>query len=260
MTSDIVTADTVTSDMTVVNGAAPGPAVSGPAESGTASYAVRCFGNAHTFVLTPGTDFLAGDFSYNVAADRWDWSEEIYRIHGFRPGEIVPTTQLLLAHKHPEDRANFETLFDKARRDGRGMVSHHRIIDGNGATRTVLLVARGWPGSDAQPSTLNGYFIDMTAIRTHEMRKAGGEAVVRSVEHRAVIEQAKGILMAQRHIDADTAFELLSRTSQETNTKVWAIAEGMVDVLVARGRSRAHGMARPATASEATASQATADG
>jgi putative methionine-R-sulfoxide reductase with GAF domain len=42
---------------------------------------------------------------------------------------------------------------------------------------------------------------------------------------RDVIGQAKGILMATRHVDADTAFTLLVRASQTQNVKVRDIAE-----------------------------------
>ena len=42
---------------------------------------------------------------------------------------------------------------------------------------------------------------------------------------RDLIGQAKGILMATRHVDADAAFDLLVRTSQDQNTKVRNVAE-----------------------------------
>ena len=50
---------------------------------------------------------------------------------------------------------------------------------------------------------------------------------------RAVIEQAKGLLMAQHRCSADAAFEMLRAESQTTNRKLREIAEGMVDALLA---------------------------
>lgn len=44
---------------------------------------------------------------------------------------------------------------------------------------------------------------------------------------RDVIGQAKGILMATRHVDADAAFALLRATSQDLNVKLRVIAEGV---------------------------------
>lgn len=48
-------------------------------------------------------------------------------------------------------------------------------------------------------------------------------------ELRAVIEQAKGMLMLIHGIDADRAFELLKWRSQDTNTKLRPLAEQLVD-------------------------------
>ena len=46
-----------------------------------------------------------------------------------------------------------------------------------------------------------------------------------------VIEQAKGILMGYYGISSDTAFQLLCRWSQDTNTKVRRIAELLADTV-----------------------------
>jgi AmiR/NasT family two-component response regulator len=45
---------------------------------------------------------------------------------------------------------------------------------------------------------------------------------------RDVIGQAKGVLMATRHIDAEAAFDLLRTTSQGRNEKLRAVAEHVV--------------------------------
>ncbi|WP_104525885.1 GAF and ANTAR domain-containing protein [Blastococcus atacamensis] len=57
--------------------------------------------------------------------------------------------------------------------------------------------------------------------RAHNMRIA--------MESRAVIEQAKGVLMAQRHVDAEQAFEILRQASQRYNRKLREIAVGIVE-------------------------------
>jgi len=49
-----------------------------------------------------------------------------------------------------------------------------------------------------------------------------------AMESRAVIEQAKGVLMAQRHIDPEQAFEVLRDASQRYNRKLRDIAAGIV--------------------------------
>jgi AmiR/NasT family two-component response regulator len=49
-----------------------------------------------------------------------------------------------------------------------------------------------------------------------------------AMDSRAVIEQAKGVLMAQRHVDADGAFDILRDASQRYNRKLRDIAVGIV--------------------------------
>jgi len=50
-----------------------------------------------------------------------------------------------------------------------------------------------------------------------------------AMETRAVIEQAKGIIMARERCTADDAFETLSRVSQTQHTKLRAVAQAIVD-------------------------------
>ena len=57
--------------------------------------------------------------------------------------------------------------------------------------------------------------------QAHNMRVA--------MESRAVIEQAKGVLMAQRGIDATAAFDMLRDASQRYNRKLREIAAGIVE-------------------------------
>ena len=46
---------------------------------------------------------------------------------------------------------------------------------------------------------------------------------------RAVIEQAKGILIAEHNIDADEAFAMLTRLSQTSDTKLRDVARRLVE-------------------------------
>ncbi|HJR25908.1 MAG TPA: GAF and ANTAR domain-containing protein [Acidimicrobiales bacterium] len=58
-----------------------------------------------------------------------------------------------------------------------------------------------------------------------------------AMEHRSVIEQAKGMLMAAQGIDEDAAFQLLISASQRENVKLRDVAQRIVDGAVARGRT-----------------------
>ena len=62
---------------------------------------------------------------------------------------------------------------------------------------------------------------DRLAEHAHNMRLA--------MQSRAVIEQAKGVLMAQQGIGAEQAFEVLREASQRYNRKLRDIARGIVE-------------------------------
>ena len=59
-----------------------------------------------------------GAFRFYFDDQRWEWSEQVQRMHGYQPGTITPTTELMLSHKHPEDREQIEQTLDTIRRTG----------------------------------------------------------------------------------------------------------------------------------------------
>jgi len=76
---------------------------------------------------------------------------------------------------------------------------------------------------DTTPEELQSA-IDVTLQRFSEYHDLQG-----AFGRRAVIEQAKGILMARHAIDADAAFELLREHSQHNGSKLVNVAEAVVD-------------------------------
>jgi hypothetical protein len=60
------------------------------------------------------------------------------------------------------------------------------------------------------------------AVRLAELRET---QLRRALDTRDVIGQAKGILMRHRGVSADEAFDLLRRTSQDLNVKLFSLAE-----------------------------------
>ena len=76
---------------------------------------------------------------------------------------------------------------------------------------------------DGNPEELQSA-IDITLQRFREYQSLQG-----AFGRRALIEQAKGILMARHSVDADHAFELLRGHSQHNGRKLVDIAQAIVD-------------------------------
>ena len=64
--------------------------------------------------------------------------------------------------------------------------------------------------------------------RLYQTTATLAENMRRAMETRAVIEQAKGILIAQQHCTPERAFELLTRLSQATHRKLRDCAADLV--------------------------------
>jgi hypothetical protein len=74
----------------------------------------------------------------------------------------------------------------------------------------------------------HGFYVDVTPSIKQAHDESVTEAVAEIAEARSGIDQAKGMLMVIYRINADAAFELLRWRSQETNTKLRALAEQIV--------------------------------
>jgi hypothetical protein len=78
---------------------------------------------------------------------------------------------------------------------------------------------------------MNAESSDFDDIVRHEAQQVSA-AVSHIIERRAVIEQTKGMLMLLYGVDADAAFEMLVRQSQQHNVKVYLIAEQILKDLL----------------------------
>lgn len=186
--------------------------------------------------LGPGDPQPVGRFRVDVATDTWWWSDEVYVMHGFSPGEVVPTTALVLSHKHPDDRERVARELAQAARTGEPFGSMHRIVDASGVTRTLAVAAQAThPGGALPWAQVVGYFVDLTAAHAEAARREATASIQASDASRSVIDVAKGVLMAALRIDADEAFAVLRRRSNVANVPVRELSRRLVDGLAADG-------------------------
>ncbi|WP_373141281.1 PAS and ANTAR domain-containing protein [Mycobacterium marinum] len=169
-----------------------------------------------------------GSFRFWFIGQRWEWSDEVARMHGYEPGAVVPTTKLLLSHKHPDDRAHVQDLLDYALRSGESFSSRHRFVDTAGVVHDAIVVADRMVNESGVVQGTSGYYIDLTNTFDETRQEVLDEALPDLFENRAAIEQAKGVLMAVYRVSAEQAFRVLQWRSQETNTKLRALAKQVV--------------------------------
>lgn len=194
--------------------------------------------------VLPGTFHLLGD------GETLTWSEPVFRLHGFLPGDVVPSTSLMLAHCHRDDRPALEAVLRSAPRDdaGAGRSARYRLVDATGTEHTVLAVLApgvdprhaaprdGGTPADAADRTGRalGLLVDLGAEIGASAARRADDMLAAAIASREVIDQAKGAAMLAYGLDGPAAFELLRWHSEHLNVKVRTLAERLLDVLPGR--------------------------
>lgn len=179
--------------------------------------------------LAGGTAQPAGWFRFYFADQRWEWSEQVQRLHGYEPGSVIPTTDLVLSHKHPDDRGHVAATIDQILDTHRAFSTRHRIVDTAGKVRHVVVVGDRLLDDDGEVIGTYGFYVDVSPPDEQAGQDVVTARLAEISEHRAGIEQAKGMLMLIYGVSDSGAFDLLRWLSQEANIKLRALAEQICD-------------------------------
>src|SRR5687768_5205795 len=123
-----------------------------------------------------------------------------------------------MPHPNQQGQQNIAYAVEVSRRDG-----HH-------SAEYVRAFSDGQGSPDRRET--DTHVVDLAALLA-EM-----EGLRQRLASQPVIEQAKGILMRDYSINQETAFQLLSRWSQEANTKLRRIAEQLTESAASGAGSR----------------------
>jgi ANTAR domain/PAS fold len=176
-----------------------------------------------------GAPQRVGWFRFYFDDQRWEWSEQLQRMHGYEPGTVTPTTKLVLEHKHPNDRRDVKKTIDEMLISRRPFSTRHRIVDTHGTVHQVVVVGDQLTDNEGAVMGTHGYYVDITPTSDRAREELITARVAEITEHRAVIEQAKGMLMLVYGLDEDAAFDLLRWRSQSGNVKLRRLAEIVVE-------------------------------
>ncbi|MEC3976706.1 PAS and ANTAR domain-containing protein [Amycolatopsis sp. H20-H5] len=170
------------------------------------------------------TDELAGLFHFDLATAGWRWSPEVFLILGYPPGSTEPSAELL---------GPLAEVVERAARGGEPFSVRHRLVTVDGRVVPVLVVGEAERDGEGRVVAVHGCFVDLDGRRSmaaEQRDEAVNEAagLHRAMASRAIIEQAKGMIMLAYGCDAATAFELLIEASQRSNTKLHTLATRLV--------------------------------
>jgi len=152
-------------------------------------------------------------------------------------------------------RSDTTLVVDDQRRESRWPVYSPRAVErGVGSSLSVPLQIAGRVRGAMNVYALEPGAFDATARNTAEKlasyagiivnnaalyfdASSRAEQMAEAMKSRAVIEQAKGMLMGARRCDADTAFGILVELSQNTHRKLREVAQTVVDEFSGGGAS-----------------------
>jgi hypothetical protein len=156
----------------------------------------------------------------------------MFAVLGLDPCTTEPGTDSLARALHPADR---EGALDALAAAGEGR-AFAMGLRAQGGCRAVVLAGVPEVGPDGRVVAVSGLCADLTAGRSPGSDEARIKALETEVEQlraamssRAVIEQAKGILMLLTSCGDQTAFDLLGHISSHTHRKVRDVARAITE-------------------------------
>lgn len=175
--------------------------------------------------LTGGAAESVGWFRFHFEDQRWEWSEHVQRLHGYEPGTVTPTTELVLSHKHPADRGKVTATINEMVANRQAFSTRHRIVDTRGVVHHVVVVGDQICDDNGEVIGTHGFYVDVTPQTKRPAEEAITAKVAAIAERRGVIDQTKGMLMLVYGIDDTAAFNLLKSLSQVRNIKLALLAQ-----------------------------------
>ncbi len=98
----------------------------------------------------------------NLDANPLRWSDELFRIFGYQPGEIEVTNEIFFRRVHPDDRQKIRAAVAETLKSGRTYSIDHRIVLADGRERVVHEQATLLRDSAGKPVHLIGTAQDVT--------------------------------------------------------------------------------------------------
>lgn len=189
--------------------------------------------------LTAGTSVLSGQYRIELESGTWWWSDEVYRMYGYQPDEVRPGISVLKARRHPDDQDRVVHEALRSLRAARPFTCAQRIVDAHGRSRTLLVTGQG-VRTEHGPEIV-GQVADVTPLQREAVTREARRAVDGAMASAAVIEQARGVLMAVHGLTEEDALTRLTERAAATGADLRAVATQLLGEL-----SRTGGLGAPA--------------
>ena len=129
---------------------------------------------------------LISEWSIDFDSDKFEISDETYRMHGLEPGTVEPTLELSSKLTHPDDLERYMEFVESMRREGRLGGIDYRIVWPDGSVHYVHATSDNViRGPDGRVKMASGITQDITE------RKRAEEGLQKSEgKYRCIVETA----------------------------------------------------------------------
>ena len=128
------------------------------------------------------------------------WSDEVFRILGFAPGEVLPGYETFFTYVHPDDRENIKHVVNQAILTRKVRECEYRIVDRNNAVKTLHSKILVKDDAEGRPCQLIAFMLNIskqklqtTALEVQN-EKLTEIARVQSHEVRAPLARIMGLI------------------------------------------------------------------
>ena len=149
-----------------------------------------------------------GGWEWDIETDEVTWSDEVFRIYGFAPGELVPSLGRFMEVVHPDDRPRIGAVIDGALNRHKPYDLEHRIVRPDGEVRWVHRRAEVFRDGSGRATRMVGTVHDVTERRTLEDR----------LRHQAFHDDLTGL--PNRSLFVDRLEQALRRTRRRRRRRV----------------------------------------
>jgi CheY-like chemotaxis protein len=178
--------------------------------------------------LMKEAEHLAGFGSWKVDLNTGEqqWSDEIFRMLGFDPGEVSPSYEIFFRYMHPDDQENIKRIIDEAIMTTQTRECEYRIIDRNNEMKTVhsRIAVKG--DSQGPPYQLLGFTVDISEqslqkealeLQSEKLMEIGR---VQSHEVRAPVARIMGLIhmiecSPDSHADIQPILGMIKQSAKE---------------------------------------------